>query len=276
MRPHTMNQAMTRPSVVVVVTFFGRAPLWLPAFFLSCRGNPDVQWIIYTDVTLSGAIPANVTLKPMNFRELSLRTSKAFGIPIEIRRPRKLCDLKLTYGVIFADDLRPFDFWACSDLDVIWGDIRQFVTDARLNDYDIISSRSSRLSGHFTLFRNTAEVNRTFELIPDVALAMANTAYRHLDERELTRYLRAHLNGPPPRSAPRVYWQEEWTVDAAYQKAMGEADRLWWRNGKTFDAQGKERMYMHFHKLKQDMKTINFGMEDSPTAFAIDREGFTA
>jgi hypothetical protein len=58
------------------------------------------------------------------------------------------------YGVIFDDDLAPFDFWGCSDLDIIWGDIRRFATDARLRGLDIFSSRKEKLSGHCTFYRN--------------------------------------------------------------------------------------------------------------------------
>lgn len=270
---------VARPSIAIVLTFFGQAPLWLPAFLLSCRENRDVRWFIYTDFDVTSAIPANVTLKYVEIRELNLRSSEVLGTRIEIQRfPRKICDLKPAYGLIFADDLQPFDFWACSDLDIIWGDIRHFVTDSILNNYDIVSSRPSRLSGHFTLFRNTAPTNRTFELIPDFRKAMASPRYAHLDERELTRHLRDHLGRAPLHATPRVYWREEFTMSAAYQRALGDsdADTLWWRNGKTFDAEGKELMYLHFHKLKQNMNTINFGFDDTPTAFTIDRRGFSA
>lgn len=286
---------VARVSVAIVVVFFGRAPLWLPAYLLSCRENPDVRWFIYTDFEVASPVPPNVTLKYIEISEFNLKASEVLGTRIEIQRSsakgdsltnsdhapvnlRKGCDLKPAYGLIFADDLQPFDFWACSDLDIVWGDIRHFVTDSILKNHDIVSSRADRLAGHFTLFRNTATTNRTFELIPDVTQAMASPGYLHLDERELTRYVRDRLGSAPPDSWPRVYWREEWTTSAAYQRALGDshADGLWWRNGKTFGAEGNELMYLHFHKLKKYMNTINFGFDDTPTAFMISRRGFSA
>jgi len=270
---------VVRPSIAIVTAFFGKAPFWLPAFLLSCRENPDVRWLIYTDFEVASDIPANVALKHIEVRDFSLRSSEALGTKVEIQRSlHKICDLKPAYGLIFADDLQPFDFWACSDLDIIWGNIRHFVTDRLLQEYDIVSSRADRLSGHFTLFRNTPETNRTFQLIPDLPEEMAYPRYRHLDERELTRHLRAKLDRTPPPASPRVYWREDWTTSAAYQKALGDsdADSLWWRSGRTFGVDGKELMYLHFHKLKQNMTTINFGFDDTPTAFAINRKGFSA
>jgi hypothetical protein len=281
-----MEAEVARPSIAIVVAFFGRAPFWLPAFLRSCRDNRDVQWLVYTDCDVTGTIPGNVMLKHMEVSDLARRAAEVFRTPVEIqsssakakRVSRKACDLKPGYGLIFEDDLRPFEFWACSDLDIIWGDIRRFVTDGILTQHDVISSRADRLSGHFTLYRNTPAINRTFELIPDLATAMANPQYLHLDEQELTNHLRARIRTAPAQSAPRVYWREDWTMSAEYQRGLldGSAHTLWWRNGKTFDAEGRELMYLHFHKMKKEMHAIDFGFDDAPAAFAITRDGFSA
>jgi hypothetical protein len=235
----------------------------MPAFLLSCRANPDVQWIIYSDIEPPPGVPANVTFSRMSVQELNERCSHLLGTTIDIKR-RKLCDLKVTYGVIFADDLEPFDFWGCSDLDIIWGDIRSFATDARLVTYDIFSSRKERLSGHCTFYRNISEVNHLFEHIPDVRALLSTSHYEHLDERELTKCV---------REGPRVYWDEELATNAAYQKALRD-ESLTWNNGRTFGPDGRELMYIHFHKLKEDMDTIDFGTGDAPPAFRINRQGF--
>lgn len=234
----------------------------MPAFLLSCGANRDVQWLIYSDIDPLEGVPPNVAFKPTTISELNNRCSTLLGTKIDIQR-RKLCDLKITYGVIFADDLRPFDFWSCSDLDIVWGNIRQFATDQRLLAYDIFSSRKDKLSGHCTLYRNTPEINRLFERIPNVRALLATSHYEHLDERELTKYVRSE----------RVYWNEELATNGAYQKELSDAS-LRWSNGRTFGVDGRELMYVHFHKLKQQMTTIDFGPADAPASFTINRRGF--
>jgi hypothetical protein len=161
----------------------------MPAFLVSCRANADVEWIIYSDIDPPQGAPANVNFRRMSVEELNERCSHVLGTRVDIKR-RKLCDLKVTYGVIFADDLLPFDFWGCSDLDIIWGDIRRFATDACLQAHDVFSSRKERLSGHCTFYRNTPEVNCLFERIPEVRTLLSTSHYEHLDERELTKYVR--------------------------------------------------------------------------------------
>lgn len=280
------------PSIAIVVVFFGRAPFWLPAFLLSCRHNPDVQWILYGDLAVAGPLPPNVTIKPLDVPEFNRRASEVLGTTVNVLRTsdkadangrlrvnlRKSCDLKPAYGLIFAEDLQAFDFWACSDLDIIWGDVRRFLTPALLDTHDIISSRPDRLSGHFTLYRNTPENNRAFELIPDVAAAFAVPRYLKLDEHELTRHLRHRMSTAGRGAWPRVYWEHEWTTSAGDQHTIGssDAEALWWRDGRTFRPDGTEIMYVHFHKLKEDMTVINFRFDDAPAAFSISRTGFAA
>ena len=47
-----------------------------------------------------------------------------------------------------------YDFWGYCDIDLIFGNIRKFITDDILDKYDKILSR-----GHFTLFRNKDSIN---------------------------------------------------------------------------------------------------------------------
>ena len=248
----------------------------MPAFLLSCRHNPDVHWIVYTDVDFDAGRTPNVTFKPMTLAEINARASDIFQAKTDIRG-RKLADLKIAYGALFAEDLERYDFWSPSDLDIVWGQIRRFMTDELLSEHDILSSRRRRLSGHFTLYRNTQRINRTFELIPDISARMATLVYEHLDETELTKSLHSELSHSP-QSVPRIFWREEWAPSSSYQKSLSDepGDRLWWRDGRTFRPSGAEVMYIHFHKLKGTMHTINFTVEDSPRSFSIDRRGMLA
>ena len=262
------------PSIAIVATHFGPVPLWLPAFLLSCRDNPDVRWLIYTDIEIAGPVPANVEIRATPLQEFNVRCSDTLGTRIEVQRLPKLSDLKPAYGVIFADDLRGFDFWAYSELDIIWGRIRHFMTDRLLADHDLVSAKHFELAGHFTLFRNTERMNRLFEIMPDALATMADPHHFRLDERVFTRELLALLAGDPSTS-PRIAWETELTMSAQYQRALpdGLEGNMWWCAGRTYDAECNELMYLHFHKLKSHMRTINFGFEDAPATFMINRRG---
>ncbi|MEQ1759775.1 MAG: DUF6625 family protein [Vicinamibacterales bacterium] len=268
-----------RPPIAVVVAYFGRLPAWSPAFFVTARKNPDIQFLLYTDMDLPAGTVGNITIRHMEIADFNRRATEVIGTPIEVQHHvAKTNDLKPVFGLMFEDDLKGFDYWAYSDFDVAWGDIRRFVTDELLHSHDLISSRKDKLCGHFTLFRNAPEYNRTWELIPDVIKAMGCPTHMHLDEVVFTKSIRGTLGQWPLTSASRIYWKSNWTIDAKYQRDMGHGpnDVLWWRDGRTFDVEGQEMMYLHFHKLKMHMKTINFTANDSPSSFYIDRKGIFA
>ncbi|MBM3818250.1 MAG: hypothetical protein FJW14_04400 [Acidimicrobiia bacterium] len=92
-----------------------------------------MQWLLYTDFDPAPAVPPNVALKPLQLDALGARAAEALGTAVDFHKVRrKVCDLKPAYGLIFEDDLRGFDFWAHSDLDVVWGHVRGFMTDSLL------------------------------------------------------------------------------------------------------------------------------------------------
>ena len=82
---HYIEDSVTHPTMAIAIAFFGRAPMWLPAFLLSCGRNPDVQWFLYTDFEAPAPFPPNVTLRRMPLSEFSQRASNALGTRIEIQ-----------------------------------------------------------------------------------------------------------------------------------------------------------------------------------------------
>jgi len=81
---------------------------------------------------------------------------------VAIETPYKVCDFRPAFGVILGEYLRGYDFWAQADLDICWGRIRHFITDADLEHYDIISAAPYQICGHFTLYRNDSRINNLF------------------------------------------------------------------------------------------------------------------
>jgi hypothetical protein len=66
------------------------------------------------------------------------------------------------------------------------------------------------------------------------------------------------------------------TITAQYQKDLLASARDWqmtWRNGRAYDADGREVMYLHFHKLVSCLTSIDFGYGDEPAHFALTRRG---
>ena len=111
---------MTGPSVRLVVPYFGPRPSYLPLVLKSMAANPDVDWLLLTESPVPDA-PPNVGVHRWEFADLAARIQGSFDFRICLERPYKLCDFRPAFGEVFADELRGYDWWGHSDLDVLFG-----------------------------------------------------------------------------------------------------------------------------------------------------------
>jgi len=142
-------------SICLILPWFGGPFKNYFQFFLeSCKNNPSVYWLIFTDSKQDYDYPKNVLVHKCSFEYLKTRIQSLFDFKISLEKPYKLCDYRPAYGEIFADELNGYDYWGYCDCDLIFGNIRKFVTDEILEHYKMIFTR-----GHFHLFRNETETN---------------------------------------------------------------------------------------------------------------------
>lgn len=144
---------------VLIIPYFGEFPSYFQLFLYSCKYNQNFTWYIYSDNDKQYEYPDNVKIIHTTFEELKNHIYAKFDFDFEIKTPHKLCDLKPAYGYIFEEDIKAFDYWGFCDMDVIWGDLNQFLTEDILRSYDKIYN-----IGHLTVFKNTEENNRRFML----------------------------------------------------------------------------------------------------------------
>lgn len=151
-------------SIVYIVPYFGKFPKSFQFWLMSCGTNPTIKWLIFTDDHTEYNYPENVKVTYCTFDSVKERIQNHFDFAVCLDKPYKLCDFRPAYGEIFADELKGYDFWGHCDIDMVFGDIRQFITDDILDEYDKIGNQ-----GHSTLYRNTPEVNARYKTVVDPA-----------------------------------------------------------------------------------------------------------
>ena len=161
-------------SIVLILPYFGKWPIWFEAHLLSISKNESVNWLIFTDCEIPDEYPSNIKFIYTTLEKLNDKINEVVGFSVPLSS-RKICDIRPAFGVVFEDYIKNYDFWGFCDLDIIWGNIRNFISDDILDNFDIISSRRNATSGHFTLFRNTIEINNLYKKIPN---------YQHLYQLE--------------------------------------------------------------------------------------------
>lgn len=143
-----------------VVPYFGKLPPNFQLWLTSCATNPTVDWILFTDDHRHFNYPGNVRVKYCSFDEMKKRIQSHFDFDILISSPWHLSLFKPAYGEIFEEELKKYDFWGHCDVDVLWGNIRKFITDEILDKYDRIG-----FQGHSLFYRNNATVNGRYKIV---------------------------------------------------------------------------------------------------------------
>lgn len=284
------------PSIIIIIPYFGKWPFWMPFFIESCRANPNINWLLIGDCAVLEDLPNNVEQRFFAFVDYCAFVSECLGINFNPSNPYKLCDLKPALGFIHAADVAGYDFWGFSDLDLIYGDLRSYFSDARLRKYKVLSTHERRISGHFCLLRNEPELNSLFWKIPDFVRRAEDPKNHALDEGGFSRIFLWRKNFPKPLFE-LVGLFNRWRRVAEFEEAFSTPNgiRPWtdgtqdypaywvWRNGRLQNAKDGDRQfpYLHFLVWKKDWQQSSQPMSyeqaqvlASRRNWRIDRDGF--
>ena len=142
-------------SIVLIFPYFGQLPAQYSMWRASALRNPSVDFMFFTDADVEPA--KNIIVRKMLFSDFQQIVKKAFDFPVVLDRPYKLCEYKQAYGYILRDYIKAYDFWGYGDLDLVYGDIRTFITD------DVLVHNKFLLGwGHLTLLRNDSDTTTYF------------------------------------------------------------------------------------------------------------------
>jgi hypothetical protein len=170
-------------SIAIVICYFGKFPWYFDFFVHSCSFNLDVDFLIITDNLLyNRPVPPNIKFVFKTLGEFSVLASEKLGFTIDIKFSYKLCDFKPAYGLIFSDFIEDYDYWGQSDIDIIYGNIRGFITDDMLSEFDFISVRHDYTTGCFALYKNSHFINNLFKRSKDMVKVFSGSKHYCFDE----------------------------------------------------------------------------------------------
>lgn len=141
-------------SIVIIFPYFGVLPVQYKAWRASALQNPSVDFMFFTDADVESA--DNIIVHRMQFADFQQIVQEVFNFTIVLDRPYKLCEYKQAYGYILHDYIKDYDFWGFGDLDLVYGDLRSFLTDSVLEHKFLLGW------GHLTLLRNDDDANTYF------------------------------------------------------------------------------------------------------------------
>lgn len=148
---------MSKYRIAVIATWFGSLPAYFQAWLHSAERNPDIDFLLFFDQNVESKA-SNIHLIRTSLEAEVKRAADKLNENITIDNANKFCDMRHMFGLIYGDYLQEYDFWAYCDIDLVFGNIRDFVTDKVLECYDRIYNW-----GHFSIYRNVDRINHLFD-----------------------------------------------------------------------------------------------------------------
>jgi hypothetical protein len=174
---------MPLKSIAVLTCWYGNYPWYFPYYVHSCSFNPTIDFYIITDNFCEiPNKPDNLIIINKTLEEIKKTASEKLDLSVSIDYPYKLCDFKPAYGFLFPEITKGYEFWGQSDLDIIYGNVRDFITDDMLNEYDFISLRHDYTTGCFALYKNNEVMNTLFMKSKDYKIVFSNSKHYCFDE----------------------------------------------------------------------------------------------
>jgi hypothetical protein len=168
--------------IAIVVVYFGIWPAWISYFIYSLSKNPLIDFIIFSNSSPLCDKYTNITFYKQTLDNLCSLIHSKLGIRINIKNPYKLCDFKPTYGVLFEDYLKPYDYWGYCDIDLLFSSKMQDFVLSNMKKFDVLLGYKDFASGPFALFRNIEDVNRIFTQATNYKMKLASPSWYGFDE----------------------------------------------------------------------------------------------
>ena len=176
------------------------------------------------------ALPANVrAIEVANLTSLYQRQLGVSGLRLN---PDKVKDFKPCIGHVFETYLSSYSHWAFGDVDVVYGDLRRFLTP-KILEHDIITFRTDDLcasmtktlfAGQLTIFANNAWGRLLYRSAPLWERVANAERYMFFDERAMA----AHALR---QGSDRIAMVINQLSDRLFTKSLDSPGRGMWAKG---------------------------------------------
>jgi hypothetical protein len=250
-------------SIIILIHYFGKWPEWFPLYLESCRHNPTIDWLFYTDCPFDSFQVKNVAFRYISREDFVKRVRERLGVDFSLEGNYKLCDLKPMMGALCEEEIRGYDFYGYGDIDVIYGDIRKFYTDEVLQN-NVLSTHTWCISGHLALFRNKRWVRQAFRRHKDWRRVLEDPAHQRFDEdmytavfgypalrRRIDLFLYELMHPFSIKYRRKLYFREQYTtplMPGEWRNGTFNHPNVWfWKNGCITNELDGDTPYIYFH-----------------------------
>lgn len=155
-------------SIILMIPYFGKLPQFYEAWKITAMHNSTIHFLLFTDDKTVKS-EGNIRVVHLEWQEMVSKIQAFFPFPIALRAPYKICDFRPAFGEIFCDCINGYDYWGYCDIDLLFGDIRKFITDELLQEYDRFF-----YNGHVSIYKNCEKMNQLYRYIEEEGYPAVN------------------------------------------------------------------------------------------------------
>lgn len=227
---------MQKNNVVLVQLWFGKIPDYFWFHYETTKNLSGFDFIFFTDQDLKLDSP-NYKVVKTTTQDVEVRLLNRLGTYVKILNTKKVCDLKSSFGDIFYEYVKDYDYFGCYDIDTLMGNLSEYIFPI-LNEYDFISigdeKYHNRISGPFLIIRNTEELRLLYKK-GDFIGAMKREGLDAYEEHTLNELSKSYK--------VKIIYSTNFD--------LGEGGKItydaMWSGGKVF-INGVEKMIYHFYR----------------------------
>ena len=165
-------------SVVIIIPYFGNFPNYFQLFLNSCKYNKTIDWVIITDNESKYNYPQNVRKVKDTFVEVQKRIRRKFDFDVVVDNVHKLCEYKPAYAYLFPELVEGYDYWGYGDIDLIYGNLRHFLTE------EVLSYEKIFTLGHLTLIENKEKFEKLLKKLDEIQILFYNK-YSNINNKKI-------------------------------------------------------------------------------------------
>ena len=251
-------------SIIIIVDYFNdKWPEWFPVYFESIRQNPTIHWHFHTDCDCDSFKAENADFHHISREDYIEFVSDKLGVKFAPHDNHKLCDIRPMYGILYENEIGGYDLFGYGDIDVIYGNIRQFYTDEVLEN-NIISTHTWCFSGHFTLVKNERWLRNAFRRVRNWKSLIEQHYNQRFDEDKFFKlfkypkflpvrfqYIYDLLNPEWKKYRSKLYLKEQFTTPLTpsgwIDNGINHPTVWFWKNGRITNETDGDREFIYFH-----------------------------
>jgi hypothetical protein len=227
--------------IAFIQTWLGPIPEYFKKHLITCSFQKNIDFFIFTDQVVDNISYPNIFIHYITKENIEKKISKSFGENIKLLNNKKSCDLKASFGDMYQEYVKDYEYIGCYDIDTLMGDLYTWLSPY-LGEYDFISTGGTnfhnRLSGSFMVWKNQKNLN-TFYKKFNFKKIMSNPDIYGLEEKEFSVEA---FNSYKVKIILNSQNLEEDTGKVLYKAE--------WVGGKTY-CNGVEIMFHHFYNKPQ-------------------------